>query len=97
LVKESATFEATLPPILSAVKVSGDGGLRIQLDVPQTDEADALKLLLWRERVLRITVEPAANCFTEDNNRALAQRTKRKPEWTPTERAGADGDTGGSR
>jgi hypothetical protein len=40
------------------VKVSGDGGLRIQLDVPQTDEADALKLLLWRERVLRITVEP---------------------------------------
>ena len=38
--------------------MSGDGGLRIQLDVPQTDEADALKLLLWRERVLRITVEP---------------------------------------
>lgn len=56
--KESATFEATLPPILSAVKVSGDGGLRIQLDVPQTDEADALRLLLWRERVLRVTVEP---------------------------------------
>jgi hypothetical protein len=56
---EKATFEATLPPILSAVKVSGDGGLRIQLDVPQTDEADALKLLLWRERVLRVTVEPA--------------------------------------
>ena len=55
---DRATFEATLPPILSAVKVSGDGGLRIQLDVPQTDEADALKLLLWRERVLRITVEP---------------------------------------
>ena len=56
---EKATFEATLPPILSAVKVSGDGGLRIQLDVPQTDEADALKLLLWRERGLRGTVEPA--------------------------------------
>ena len=61
MVKESATFEATLPPILSAVKVSGDGGLRIQLDVPQTDEADALKLLLWRERVLRITVEPVSD------------------------------------
>ena len=58
MTKQQARFQATLPPILSAVKVSGDGGLRIQLDVPQTDEADALKLLLWRERVLRITVEP---------------------------------------
>jgi len=53
-----ATFRATLPPILSAVKVSGDGGLRIQLDVPECDEADALRLLLWRERVLVVTVEP---------------------------------------
>jgi len=40
------------------VKVSGDGGLRIQLDVPECDEADALRLLLWRERVLVVTVEP---------------------------------------
>ena len=69
MVKESATFEATLPPILSAVKVSGDGGLRIQLDVPQTDEADALKLLLWRERVLRITVEPVDDPGRPDKTR----------------------------
>ena len=58
MTKQQARFQATLPPILSAVKVSGDGGLRIQLDVPESDEADALMLLLWRERVLTVTVEP---------------------------------------
>jgi len=44
--------------ILSAIKVSGDGGARIQFDVPDSDLAEALKLLLWRERVLVMTVEP---------------------------------------
>lgn len=55
---DKAVFRASLPMILSAIKVSGDGGARIQFDVPDSDLAEALKLLLWRERVLVMTVEP---------------------------------------
>ena len=55
---DKAVFRASLPMILSAIKVSGDGGARIQFDVPDSDLAEALKLLLWRERVLIMTVEP---------------------------------------
>lgn len=55
---QSATFLATIPPILSALKVSGDGGARIQFDVSDTDLAEALRILLWRDQVLEITVRP---------------------------------------
>lgn len=55
---ESATFSATLPPILSAVRISGDGGCRIMLDVPESEMGEAVKLLMWRQMPLRVTVEP---------------------------------------
>ena len=55
---DSASFIATLPPFLSAIRISGDGGCRIMFDIPETEMGEAMKLLLWREQVLRITVAP---------------------------------------
>ena len=55
---ESASFRASLPPILSAIRMAGDGGMRVQFDIPESDMGEAVKLLLWKERVLRVTVEP---------------------------------------
>ena len=55
---ESATFVATFPPILSAIRMAGDGGMRIMVDIPESDIAEATKLLLWRQDVLRMTVGP---------------------------------------
>ena len=55
---DRAVFRASLPPILSALRFSGDGGMRVQLDIPETDLGEATKLLLWKGTVLRITVEP---------------------------------------
>jgi len=57
-VGDSASFLATLPPLLSAIRISGDGGCRIMFDIPETEMGEAIKLLMWREQVLRITVEP---------------------------------------
>ena len=54
----SATFTATLPPLLSAIRISGDGGCRIMLDVPESEMGEAVKLLMWRQMPLRVTVEP---------------------------------------
>lgn len=59
LVGEAASFLAAFPAIQSAIKVYGDKqGMRIQLDVPESEMGEALKLLMWRERVLRVTVGP---------------------------------------
>ena len=56
---DSASFLAAFPAIQSAIKVYGDKqGMRVQLDIPESEMGEALKLLMWRERVLRITVEP---------------------------------------
>jgi len=93
----SLTFEAAFPPIQSAIKVYGDRqGMRIQLDIPESEMAEAIGLLAWRERVLKVTVEPASQCKTEDNSGGMGKRAKRKPEWAPAEVAGTDGDPGES-
>lgn len=51
------TFRATFPPIMSAIKVTGNGdGMRIQLDIPESEMPQALGLFAFRERVLIVTV-----------------------------------------
>ena len=56
---EAVTFRAAFPSIQSAIKVYGDKqGMRVQLDIPESEMAKALQLLMWREQVLRVTVEP---------------------------------------
>lgn len=56
---ESARFRAAFPAIMTAIKICGDGtGMRIQLDVPESEMPEALKLLAWRERVLVVEVRP---------------------------------------
>lgn len=67
LSKESITFLASLPPIQSAVKVSGNGdGMRIQLDIPETEMANAVELLTMRNVVLKVTVEVAGKPKEEE-------------------------------
>lgn len=57
---EAVTFHAAFPAIQSAIKVYGDKqGMRVQLDIPESEMAEALSLLMWRERVLEITIRPA--------------------------------------
>jgi hypothetical protein len=57
-VTDTATFRATFPPILSAIRMAGDGGMRVMFDIPESDLGEATKLLLWRQQVLRVTVGP---------------------------------------
>ena len=56
---DAASFLAAFPSIQTALKIHGNGnGMRIQLDIPESEMGEAAKLLLWRQRVLRIRVEP---------------------------------------
>jgi len=61
-VTDRAEFLASFPPIQSAIKVYGDKqGMRIQLDIPESEMAEAVSILQWRERVLRVTIEPESD------------------------------------
>lgn len=53
---DTAQFLAALPPIQSAIKIGLDG-MRVQFDIPESEMSEAVKLLAWRGRVLRVRVE----------------------------------------
>ena len=53
-----AIFSAVLPSIATAIRIHGDSGMRIQLDIDDSHVAQALKLMLWRNTELRVTVRP---------------------------------------
>lgn len=93
---DSATFRATIPGIMSALKVSGDGGARLQLDIPESDLLDALPLLAWRDKVLLVTVAPEPNkqSIGEQSGRAgqsqLDKGSKRQSGWQAPQEQGAN-------
>ena len=53
---EKAVFLASFPDIQSAIKI-GTSGMRIQLDVPESELGNALDILAWRDALLRVTIE----------------------------------------
>ena len=55
---DKITFLASFPAIQSAIKIDGSGGMRIALDIPESEMAEAIKLTLFRQVVIRVTVEP---------------------------------------
>jgi hypothetical protein len=56
---DSITFKAYIPNLQSAIQVAGDGGWRVKLDIPASEEGKALELLTMRGVVLEVTVRPA--------------------------------------
>ena len=74
------TFKATFAPLESAIKISSEGGMRITLDIPESDVANALYLLELRNQVFIVSIDSK----TEKNN-AISKRTNRKSQWTPTQ------------
>jgi hypothetical protein len=73
MASEPVTFLASFPPIQSAIKV-GDSGMRLQLDVPETEMANAVELLAMRNVVLKVTVEVAQKPKEEE---AAGEKPKR--------------------
>jgi len=51
-------FVAAFPAIQGAIRITGDGnGMRIQLDIPEIEMGQAARLILMREKALKVTVE----------------------------------------
>ena len=76
---EAASFLASFPAIQSAIKIYGDKqGMRIQFDVPESEMGEAVKMLMWRERVLRVTVEPETREPWQGQDDQAISRSKAK-------------------
>lgn len=56
---DKISFVASLPPIQSALNIGGAEGdsSRVKLDVPGSETAEVVKLLLLRGKAFRVTVE----------------------------------------
>ena len=52
-------FLASIPPLQSALTISGDGGGRLKLDFDDSQTDAVLALLRWRGELLRVSVELA--------------------------------------
>lgn len=63
---EKIRFYATLPPTQSAIQRHGAGsGMRIQLDIPESEMPNALKLITWTQTnmLIEITKVPADQTY----------------------------------
>jgi hypothetical protein len=54
---------ASLPDIQSAINIGGDGSTRVKLDIPESELAEAVKLVLLKGRSFRVTIS-----VVEDEN-----------------------------
>jgi hypothetical protein len=55
--RPAVSFRASIPPSETAIKIHGQEGARLVLDVAEQDLGDFLLMLPLRNRVLRVTVE----------------------------------------
>jgi hypothetical protein len=51
----TVTFAATIPPMETAIKIHGEGGARIQLDIAESDLAAFLPALPFRGKRIHVT------------------------------------------
>ena len=51
------TFIASLPDIQSAISIGGDGATRVKFDIPESDLAEAVKLVMLKGQAFKIKIE----------------------------------------
>ena len=71
--EEVIEFLASFPPIQSAIKIDGQGGARIQLDIPETEMGNFIRAMMWRGKRLIVSLtlldEDAKNEAREEPTR----------------------------
>lgn len=49
-------FNASLPNIQSAIQTGSDG-MRVKIDIPESDMAEAIKLVMLKNKAFKVTIE----------------------------------------
>lgn len=76
MAKDSVSFLASFPPIQSAIKLDGRDGARIQLDIPDNEMGNFIKIMLWKGEVFRVTIER----IIQKNLTELDDEIKKEPK-----------------
>lgn len=50
------SFIASLPDILTAITISGEGATRVKFDIPESEIANAVKLVLLKGQAFRVNI-----------------------------------------
>jgi len=56
-VKRDIMFLASIPTSKTAIIISGENQTTLKLDIPETEIAEAVKLVLMTGKVLKVTIE----------------------------------------
>ncbi len=64
---EPVSFPATIPPSETAIKVHGEGGARLQLDISEADLPAFLPALAMRGWRLSVTVQATGRADEEED------------------------------
>lgn len=64
---KTVTFLAAIPPSETAIKVHGEGGARLQLDISEADLQAFLPALAMRGRRLSVTLTSVGEITGEDD------------------------------
>ena len=69
------TFLAHFPAIQAAIRL-GDDGMRIELQIPESELAQALFLIGMRDKVLKVTVEAEETEITERRKKNVSAKSQ---------------------
>ena len=50
-------FIASLPDILTAITISGEGATRVKFDIPESEIANAIKLVMLKGQAFKVNIE----------------------------------------
>jgi len=50
-------FIASLPDIATAISISGDGATRVKFDIPESELANAVKLVMLKGQAFKVSIE----------------------------------------
>ena len=51
------SFIASFPDIQSAITISGEGATRVKFDIPESEIANAVKLVLLKGQAFKVSIE----------------------------------------
>jgi hypothetical protein len=70
---KAVTFTASIPPIETAMKIHGDGGARLILDVAEDCLGEFLPACAMRGKILRVTLEESSSNAIRNKNKTDKQ------------------------
>lgn len=78
---DAVEFICSYPPIQSAIKLDGQGGARIQLDIPESEVPNWLRSMAWRGKRMKARLE--VDTVSDEVVKTNEKKRKRVNSYNP--------------